>query len=127
MSHPNPVVIPDSGVPEVEQETVTVSGFWADVARHHARLAADRAANLPVTPAEERTGVSAVQHAVAEEVADARKHAYAYGLACEALGEAFGEKDGEALVEMRRVVAAAKKRLAASFDRIEQWTRGGAS
>lgn len=50
-----PVVLDDSGVPEVEQDD-----FEQEVTRRLARLAAERAANrpvnLPVTPAEERTG-----------------------------------------------------------------------
>jgi len=73
MTHPGPVVIPGSGVPEFAQE------FDVEVARHQARLEADRVASHdgplphlgpsvcgvcspyggsdPVTPAEERTGV----------------------------------------------------------------------
>ena len=118
MTHPGPVVIPGSGVPEFAQE------FDAEVARHQARLEADRAASHdgplphlgpsvcgvcspyggsdPVTPAEERTGVSDVQHAVREEVAALRVLARHY----------MPNPDG-------------RNDALARLDRIEQWTRGG--
>lgn len=99
MTHPNPVVIPDSGVPLVEQE------FEAEIARQQARLDAERAANrpAPVTPAEERTGISDVQHAVLDEVAALRREIV--------IGWWEMDEDGRELALAR-------------LDRIEQWTRG---
>lgn len=93
MSHPNPVVIPGSGVPEFEQ----------DVARHLSRLDAERG---PVTPAEERTGISDVQHAVLGEIADLRRKVRAN--------------------EGVTITYVAPEDILASLARIEQWTRGGA-
>ena len=96
MTYPNPRVT-GAEVPEVAQE------FDAEVARHLALLEADRAANQPVTPAEERTGVSDVQHAVAGAVAEIRR--------------------GLDLLSPLSPGLVAHLRLQA--DRIEQWVRGG--
>lgn len=67
MTHPIPVVLDDnSGVPEFEQ----------DVARRLARLEAERVANLPVTPAEERTRVSDRAAAALADVAELRRETF---------------------------------------------------
>lgn len=127
MTHPEPVVT-NSGVPEVEQE------FDADVARHLARLEADRpvtpaeertgghdgplphisppycgtcspyGGSDPVTPAEARTGVSDVQHAIADEVAALR---------------------AEITIGWWEVDEPGRDQALARLDRIEMWARGG--
>jgi hypothetical protein len=121
MTHPNPVVT-NSGVPEVEQE------FEVQVAQHLARLSEERPVNepvkQPVTPAEERTGVSDVRAAVAQEVEAVRRLANAYGLACEDFGAAREASDLASRNEALRAMRAVKANLAERLDRIEQWTRG---
>ena len=67
---------------------------------------------LPVTPAEERTGVSDVRAAVLDEIAALRRNLTRWSQAKD-----FGEK-AAALASTRAVNE--------SLDRIEQWTRGGA-
>ena len=69
MTYPNPRVT-GAEVPEVAQE------FDAEVARHLALLEADRAANQPVTPAEERTGVSDRAAAALTDVAELRRETF---------------------------------------------------
>jgi len=96
MTYPSPRVTGTEVPQEVEQE------FDIEIARHQARLAEERVANRPVTPAEERTGVSDVQHAVREEVAALRVLARHY----------MPNPDG-------------RNDALARLDRIEQWTRGG--
>lgn len=97
MTYPDPHVT-DSGVPEVEQ-----ADFEEEVARRQARLEADRVANRPATPAEERTGVSDVKWAVHEQVAILRAY-------LDDVASRFLPSESSVIFE--------------TLDRIEQWTRG---
>jgi len=77
--------------------------FEQDVARHAARLDAERPAGQPVTPAEERTGVSDVRWAVREQVVILRAY-------LDDVSDRFLQEESSVIFE--------------ALDRIEQWTRG---
>lgn len=78
----------------------------------------------PVTPAEERTGVSDVQAAVATETAGLREAISRYGAARELFGAAREALDLTARAEAQTLAHRLDADINGRLDRIEQWTRG---
>lgn len=80
-----------------------------------------------MTPATVRTGVSDVQHAVAEEVEALRREIDTFSQTCAEYGRAqaaFGPGGVAREAAAARAVQAAGASMTARLDRIEQWTRG---